>query len=219
MKKYIYYALLIFVITGCQTQKEVKIPQEVVKPKVNTQVDINDLFEEEANQNEDELYFEGSKNKNYKTKASSAKLVWIDVMVPHSNKKNNTTFRIMSRMVSKKEFLGNGSNTESVTNISYEAANNFCHAKFNGAVLSTPYIFEHARRNSLLQKPIKSDMLEMIAPVDYEDFDDTFRLEGDKLESSDEDVSTMIIFNWDSQKYYTISLSYKSNNMGFRCYK
>lgn len=106
-----------------------------------------------------------------------------------------------------------------MTNISFEAANNFCNVKFNGAVLSTPYIFDYARRSGKLAKENQNNLIEMIAPVDYEDYDDTFMVEGDKLESSDEDVSTMIIFHWSTQKYYAISLSYKSADMGFRCYK
>jgi hypothetical protein len=69
------------------------------------------------------------------------------------------------------------------------------------------------------EQPNSNGIIEMIAPVDYEDFDDTIFVEGDNLDSSDEDVSTMIIFRWSSQKYYAISLSYKSPDMGFRCYK
>lgn len=218
MKKTILFTLFALMIVGCQQQK-VKAPAPVAKPEVKEKVDIDALFKTEKEDDEDELYFKDSKGKKFTNNYSDSKLTWIDVIVPHTNKKNYTTFSVMSRVVSKKDFLGRGSNTEPITNISYEAANNFCSIKFNGAVLSTPYIFEYARRNILVLKPNNQEFIEMISPVDYEDFDDTFFTEGDNLESSEEDSSTMIIFDWNLQKYYAISLSYKSKNMGFRCYK
>ncbi|MDA7817994.1 hypothetical protein N9A28_07375 [Sulfurimonas sp.] len=218
MKIILLIISILVAFSGCQ-KTNVQAPKKVIVLEPKEQVDMSSLFEAEKEEEDDSLYFQGSKGKVYDASTSSSQLKWLRVRVPHTNSRNGTTFKVMSRVVTKKEFLGSGSTKEPMTNISYEAANNFCSVKFDGAVLSTPYVFEHARRNSLLKKPKNKDFIEMVAPVDYEDFDDTFKRKGDKLESSDEDVSTMIIFRWDTQKYYTISLSYKSSDMGFRCYK
>lgn len=80
------------------------MPKEVFKPEAKNKVDINGLFEEEDKENEDELYFADSKGKVYNTKESDNKSKWTDVDVLHTNKKNKTTFSVMSRMVSKKNF-------------------------------------------------------------------------------------------------------------------
>jgi len=171
-----------------------------------------------ASKNKDNLYIKAkliSKNASIlgsiKEKINLNKsLKWAQVKVPR-NTGGFENFEIMIKPVSKKEFYGFGDDTP-VTNVTFQQASAYC-MKIN-AQLSQPYVFEYARRYHIIQKPLNVPQ-EMIAPYDDED-QDIYYQEGDKLESED---GTIIIFDWNKEKYYSVSNLYTSSNTTFRCIK
>jgi hypothetical protein len=149
----------------------------------------------------------------YPSNAPSSTLTWLSVEVP-TNKGTSVAFEIMSRPVSQKDFFGYGSESESIDGIDFNTANQFCMMKFNGAVPAHAYAFEHARRGEGFTPP-KKIYREMLAPVDYEDGDDIFFIEGDNLEP--EDGYTLILFNWKNGSYSAKSMTSSMKKVTFRC--
>jgi len=135
---------------------------------------------------------------------------WVEVEVPRNNGVSQT-FKVMVRPVNMKEFTGVGTDT-SITNVSFSQANNFC-IKNMQAALITPYVFENARKSMSLGRTLGTATIEMISPFDEED-DEEYYQEGDELYSND---SNIIIFHWNSEKYFSTSNLYKSHAASFRC--
>ena len=134
---------------------------------------------------------------------------WVEVKVPR-NDGPAQIFEVMIKPVTKNDYLGFGGDV-AMTNVSFEEANNYCEQKLN-AQLIEPYVFEYARRELAILRPIGANE-EIIAPYDDED-QDVYYQEGDKLEAPD---GTIIMFNWNNEKYYAVSNLYKSPMTTFRC--
>jgi len=136
---------------------------------------------------------------------------WVKVKVPR-NDGPAQIFEVMIRPVTKNEYLGFGGDV-SVTDVSFLEANNYCMKK--NAQLILPYVFEYARRELAIYRPTGSANKEIIAPYDDED-QDVYYQEGDKIESPD---GTIILFDWNSEKYFYVDDLYKSPGTTFRCMK
>ena len=134
---------------------------------------------------------------------------WVEVKVPR-NDGPAQIFEVMIRPVTKNEYLGFGGDV-SVTNVSFLEANNYCMK--NNAQLIWPYVFEYARRALAIYRPTGTANKEIIAPYDDED-QDVYYQEGDKIESPD---GTIILFDWNSEKYFYVDDLYKSQEATFRC--
>ena len=134
---------------------------------------------------------------------------WVEVKVPR-NDGPAQIFEVMIRPVTKQEYLGYGGDV-SVTNVSFLEANNYCIKK--NAQLIWPYVFEYARRALAIYRPTGTANKEIIAPYDDED-QDVYYQEGDKIESPD---GSIILFDWNSERYFYIDDLYKSQEATFRC--
>jgi len=134
---------------------------------------------------------------------------WVKVKVPR-NDGPAQVFEVMIRPVTRNEYLGYGGDV-SVTKVSFLEANNYCIKK--NAQLIWPYVFEYARRALAINRPNGSANKEIIAPYDDED-QDIYYQQGDKIESPDE---TMILFDWNSERYFYVNDSYGSDDTTFRC--
>ena len=137
---------------------------------------------------------------------------WVDVKVP-TNDGGYKIFSVMIKPVSVREFKGKAKTSASISNVSFDQANNYCEKI--GAGIMDLYVFEYARRKQLLQRPSLNINEEIIAPYD-EDVDSMFYREGDNVESGD---SSVVLFNWNHETYYATSNLYKSPNATFRCMK
>ena len=140
------------------------------------------------------------------------------VDVPFSESSGSREFQLMRHPVSVNEMFGSGSSTIAVTDVSLEQASNYCYE--NDLRLSSPYVFEFARRDLQINRPAGNAYEEIIAAVDYEDIDEPFYREEDRLELEDDDMAnTFLAFNWNTERYTIVSNSYSSRNMTFRCFK
>lgn len=140
------------------------------------------------------------------------------VDVPFSESSGSREFKIMRYPVSVNEMFGSGSSAIAVTDVSLEQASNYCYE--NDLRLTSPYIFEFARRDLKINRPAGNAHEEIVAAVDYEDIDEPFYREEDRLELEDDDMAnTFIAFNWNTERYTIVSNSYSSRNMTFRCFK
>ncbi|WP_438465291.1 hypothetical protein [Marinomonas sp. PE14-40] len=140
------------------------------------------------------------------------------VEVPFSESSGGREFQIMRYPVSVNEMFGAGSTSIAVTDVSLEQASNYCYE--NDLRLSSPYVFEFARRDLQINRPAGNAYEEIIAAVDYEDIDEPFYREEDRLELEDDDMAnTFLAFNWNTERYTIVSNSYSSRNMTFRCFK
>ena len=140
------------------------------------------------------------------------------VKVPFSESSGSREFQLMRYPVSNNEMFGSGSTSIAVTDVSLEQASNYCYE--NDMRLSSPYVFEFARRDQKINRPAGNAYEEIIAALDYEDIDEPFYREEDRLELEDDDMAnTFIAFNWNTERYTIVSNSYSSRNMTFRCFK
>ena len=141
------------------------------------------------------------------------------VKVPFSDGSGSgREFQLLSYPVSVNDMFGAGSSSLAVTNVSLEQANNYCDQ--NNLRLTSPYVFEFARRNQQLNRPSGNVQEEIIAAIDYEDIDEPFYREEDRLELEDDDMAnTFLVFNWNTERYTIVANSYSSRNMTFRCFK
>lgn len=140
------------------------------------------------------------------------------VRVPFSESSGHREFQLMRHPVSVNDMFGSGSPTIAVTDVSLEQASNYCYE--NDLRLTSPYVFEFARRGLHINRPAGNAYEEIIAAVDYEDIDEPFYRDEDRLELEDDDMAnTFIAFNWNTEKYTIVSNSYSSRNMTFRCFK
>ncbi|WP_261822750.1 hypothetical protein [Vibrio neonatus] len=144
--------------------------------------------------------------------------LFIDVSVKYTDRPGFKKFKLKLFPVSQRSFSGIGSNNLSVTNVSFEQANEYCLR--NNMQLSSPYIFENARKQKLIKKPNRGVTLEMISPLDSDDVDEPFLREGDYLELVDDYQSNyMLVFDWTTETYRIVFNSFKSSRLTFRCYK
>ncbi|NPA65872.1 MAG: hypothetical protein GXO11_03220 [Epsilonproteobacteria bacterium] len=141
---------------------------------------------------------------------SKVQQTWVEVRVPR-NDAPAQLFEVMSKAVSQNEFYGKGGD-DPVVNISFSQANNYCKSKLNAELLH-PYVFEYARRSLVLKRPSSSVSSEIIAPFDEEDHE-VYYQEGDYLEVEDGDI---VLFDWNSEKYFAVSNLYRSPETTFRC--
>jgi hypothetical protein len=140
------------------------------------------------------------------------------VKVPFSENSGSREFQLMSYPVSINEMFGSGSKSIAVTSVSLEQASNYCDQ--NNLRLTSPYVFEFARRKQQIIRPAGNAYEEIIAAVDYEDIDEPFYREQDRLELEDDDMAnTFLVFNWNTERFTIVSNSYSSRNMTFRCFK
>lgn len=141
---------------------------------------------------------------------SNSKQEWVEVYVPR-NDGPPQVFEVMRNPVTQKEYYGSGENV-SVSNISFGEANNFCQKTMKAELIS-PYVFENARKSLAISRPTSPVNSEMIASYDEEE-DESYYVDGDHLEASD---GTIVMFDWNSEKYYAVSNVYRSKKMTFRC--
>jgi len=113
--------------------------------------------------------------------------------------------------VTSKQYRGSGGDV-SIANISFISANNFCKNNMKAELLH-PYVFEYARRALVIKRPTSGKNIEIMAPYDEEEHEVYFQ-DGDNLESED---SSIVVFHWNEEKYFSVSNLFKSANATFRC--
>jgi len=205
MNKYFLF-LIVLIFAACKNSTSNLSPAK-------TEADIFKIMDKNISTSQKELYFYQTKDKKY-YKANEKNYYqkgWVTLKVK-TNRGYTKTFAIMISPVSKKMFYGKGSD-KPVTNISFEAMNDFC-IKNNGFLVAS-YVFDEARRKKLINKPSDGINSEIIAPFDEED-DEDFLNTKDNIISKD---GTIIKFDWDKEKYYEVSDNYVSKNTTFRCMK
>ena len=151
-------------------------------------------------------------NITYKNKNINKNKEWVEVYVPRNNGASQV-YEVMRNAVTKKQYLGFNSQ-KSISNVNFIAAENFCKDKLQAQLL-TPYVFESARKSLSLSRPTSPITTEIIAPYD-EDDDEAYYVDGDNIEADD---STIITYNWNSEKYFAVSNLFRSKNSTFRCMK
>lgn len=149
-------------------------------------------------------------NVSYNNMDTNKDKEWVEVFVPRNNGASQV-YEVMRSAVTDKQYAGTNS-LKSIANKTFLEAETFCQDK-QQAQLLTPYVFESARKSLSLARPTSPITTEMIAPYD-EDDDEAYFVEGDNIESGD---STIITFNWNSEKYYKVSNLFRSGNATFRC--
>jgi len=136
---------------------------------------------------------------------------WVEVKVPREDGQPQL-FEVMRKAVTQEVYSGIGGN-RSVVNVTFIAANRYCKQKLQ-AELITPYVFEHARRSLAIERPNGANT-EVISPYDEED-DEIYFQDGDELEGPD---SSIVSFQWNGEKYFSVSNLFKSMDATFRCMK
>lgn len=150
------------------------------------------------------------------TSLSASGFVVVDV--PYSVSNGTRPFELMKSAVNQEQLFGVGSKMVSASGMSLEQANAYCtnHNMF----LTSPYVFEFARRRGEFDRPKGIANLELIAALDSEDADYDFYRERDYLELEDDYQSNhFLVFDWNTEGYSIVSNSYTSEKMTFRCYK
>jgi len=128
---------------------------------------------------------------------------------------NSNKYKIKRDTVYKNEFNGIlDSEKISAQPFSFQKASNYC-VKNGYGILPKLYVFEHARRLGYINPPIGVSR-EFISGYLIDNIN-----EKDKIP---EDEMSIIIFNWDTGKYFSYSKEFKSDtnkfkNISFRCMK
>ena len=198
------------VLAGCgnSSQPAASKPQ-VFKPKTT-------LSLRASSQNSSELFFQKTRNlKFYAHNRGTVKGGWVDVPVHRSGGGGTVTFEVMANVVTEKDYNGFGHALQGVGGITFTKANDYCMLKQNAQLMS-PYVFDAAREQMKLHKPLQPITHEMIAPFD-EDLDDEFAFSGDNIAVNEESDSSFIIMQWPSEKYFSVSNTYTSPKAAFRC--
>lgn len=143
---------------------------------------------------------------------------YVSVTVPESDPSRYKVFDVMRYAVNERQLRGIGSVSNSSVNMSYSQANAYCEEQ--SLRLTSPYVFEFARRDGEISPPTGGASEEIIAALDEEDFDSPFFREGkDHLSPDDEQDNTYLLFDWDTELYSIVAKSYKSTATSFRCFK
>ena len=149
--------------------------------------------------------------------AASTTSGFVTVDVPFSTSNGTRAYQVMRNVVSREQLYGVGSKSIAATNMSLEQANNYC-TEYS-QMLTSPYVFEFARRKSEINRPTGIANLELIAALD-EDTDSDFYREEDYLELEDDYQSNhFLVFDWNAETYAIVANSFSSERMTFRCYK
>lgn len=143
---------------------------------------------------------------------------FVTVDVPYVETNDVGSFELMKAAVNQEQLYGVGSKTISAANMSLEQANAYC-TKHN-MLLTSPYVFEFARRKGEIDRPNGIAHQELIAALDFEGVDYNFYREDDYLElENDDQANHFLVFDWNSESYAIVENSYSSEKMTFRCYK
>lgn len=143
---------------------------------------------------------------------------FVTVEVPMVASNETKSFELMKAAVNQEQLYGVGSKVISAANMSLDQANAYC-TKHN-MLLTSPYVFEFARRKGEIDRPNGLAHQELIAALDSEETDYDFYRDGDYLELEEDDQSNhFLVFDWNSEIYSIVSNSYSSEKMTFRCYK
>jgi len=203
MSKYFIF-LIILIFVACKNSTSNLAPAK-------NEADIFKIMDKNISTSQKELYFYKTKDKKFykKNEKNYYQKGWVRVKVK-TNKGYTKIFEIMISPVSEKMFYGKGFE-KPVTNISFEDMNDFC-VKHNGEIVAS-YVFDEARRKKLINKPSDGINSEIIAPFDEED-DEDFLNQKDNIISKD---GTVILFDWNKEKYYEVLDVFKSKDTTFRC--
>ncbi len=135
---------------------------------------------------------------------------WVEVKVARVDAPAQL-FEVMRLPVTQQQYKGTGGNI-SLTSLSYISANSFCKKNMQAELLH-PYVFEHARRSLAIARPTSGSNMEIMAPYDEEDHE-VYYQDGDELEGEDSSIS---VFHWNGEKYFSVSNLFKSSSATFRC--
>lgn len=143
---------------------------------------------------------------------------YVVIDVPYSTTNGTRSFELMKSAVSEEQLYGVGSKAISASDMSLEQANAYCTS--HNMLLTSPYVFEFARRKGQFDRPRGIANQELIAALDSEDADYDFYRERDYLELEDDYQSNhFLLFDWNTETYSIVSNSYTSERLTFRCYK
>ena len=154
-------------------------------------------------------------NETYITEETNKNKEWVDVSVPRSAG-GMQVFEIMRNAISVKQYTGIPSN-KPISNVNYIIADKYCRDKMQ-AQLSTPYVFENARKSLAMSRPSSPITQELISFFDEDD--DIYFMPDDNIGYGEDDEDTNddpITFDWNSEKYYPVSKVFKSKSTTFRC--
>jgi len=155
-------------------------------------------------------------NETYITEETNKNKEWVDVSVPRSAG-GVQVFEIMRNAISMQQYTGIPS-SKPVSNVNYIIADKYCREQMQ-AQLSTPYVFENARKSLAMSRPSSPITQELISFFDEDD--DIYFMKDDYIGYSEDDEEDNnddpITFDWNSEKYYPVSKVFKSKNTTFRC--
>lgn len=129
---------------------------------------------------------------------------WFSIDVPTNS--NPITFEVM-----KKTHLSEKSKS-SRTKVTLTTAEDICQRIYGAQVVSL-YVFEYSRRSNKMKRPNGVAIEELVAPYDEEE-NAHFYKPGDHVITEND---TSVIFNWNSQQYFSMSSVYNSGQTAFRC--
>ncbi len=205
--------LSVLTIFGCKIKDEpvVNTKPKIFKPKLS-------LTLQETKESNQELYFQRTKDQQYYIDNNKKpENGWTILNIAKSNAKGYVQYEIMKNVVTEYAYNGYGDKTIGVRGISFFDANEYCSQKLNAQLMS-PYIFDSAREQLKLFKPNSLITMELMSPFD-EDEDEDFIYPNDNIAVNVDSDSTFIIIKWNSEKYYSVSNTFKSNELSFRCMK
>jgi len=215
MKKrliFILYIVVAFSFVSCNSTSQNITKSEDKKIKIS----LSSPSVHQTNHDEGELYFQKTKHQVfYKDIDQKIENGWKTINIYKTQSRGYDTYEIMKNVVTQKDYNGYGDEFKGITNITYVKANNYCHIKLN-AMLISPYVFDSARKNKEIYKPKDPITTEMIASVDEEN-DEMYMNTEDNISIDNESDSSFILLNWNNEKYFNVSNTYRSNQTSFRC--
>jgi len=163
---------------------------------------------------------------------------WSKVTIPTKDGRK-VTYLIMKNPVMVSEFYPNKltKTQRAVTQVSFEAADIYCTKQ--GGSIAPLYVFEYALREGKIIPATKYGAnKEMVAAFDEANDEDTMlrrpgdvvKLVSDKCDNitderekincyAEEDYSNMLIFNYITEKYKSVDITYQAPDLTFRCIK
>jgi len=206
----LFFFIIIFALTACGgNKKDSSAKPEVFKPKKR-------LSFQTSQETTAALYFQRTRGQRfYSSMENEPENSWIDVAVERNDSPSKVIYEVMTNVVTQKAYKGYGDNLVGMTGLSFIQANDYCNLHLKAQLMS-PYVFDRARELKAISRPILPISSELIAPYD-EDIDDIFSHGDDKIMVNEESDSSFIVINWKDESYVSVSNTYKSNTMSFRC--
>ena len=208
--KHFFFFSIIFTIIACGgSTSDQSVKPKVFKPKKR-------LSFQTSQETTAALYFQRTRGQRFYSGMENEPInSWVEVAVPRNDSAAKIVYEVMTNVVTQKAYKGYGDTLVGMTGLSFIQANDYCSLQLKAQLMS-PYVFDRARETKAISRPNLPVVSELIAPYD-EDIDDVFSHSDDKVLVNEESDSSFIVINWKDESYFSVSNTYKSNTMAFRC--